>query len=164
MAERILEGLKSYIYIPDKGDKMLLTILFNHKLNQIMTDFMILSSSVSFPTKAGGISICFHCGDLSCKSLVNYRCNVLTGCTHLWTCVVSNVSVPSQTALLLVILVVPTLHIVRAGIDENIAFLLMGFGIVLSEDRMEVVDILTFYTWLLEGKWGQFFEWSQSLC
>lgn len=59
-----------------------------------------------------------------------------------------------QTALLLVVLVVPTLHIVRAGIDENIAFLLMGFGIVLSDDRMEVVKIVTFYTWLLEGMCG----------
>ncbi|KAM8876181.1 receptor for retinol uptake stra6-like [Synchiropus picturatus] len=55
-----------------------------------------------------------------------------------------------HTALLLVVTVVPTLHIVRAGIDENIAFLLLGFGIVLSEDRMEVVRIVTFYTWLLE--------------
>ncbi|KAF3686749.1 Receptor for retinol uptake stra6 [Channa argus] len=55
-----------------------------------------------------------------------------------------------ETALLLVVLVVPTLHIVRAGIDENIAFLLMGFGVVLSDDRMEVVKIVTFYTWLLE--------------
>ncbi|XP_015228861.1 PREDICTED: stimulated by retinoic acid gene 6 protein homolog [Cyprinodon variegatus] len=55
-----------------------------------------------------------------------------------------------QTALLLVVLVVPTLHIVHAGIDENIAFLLLGFGIVLSDDRMEVVRIVTFYTWLLE--------------
>ncbi|AWP01163.1 putative stimulated by retinoic acid 6 protein -like [Scophthalmus maximus] len=55
-----------------------------------------------------------------------------------------------HTALLLVVLVVPTLHIVRAGIDENIAFLLLGVGIVLSDDRMEVVKIVTFYTWLLE--------------
>ncbi|XP_017282207.1 receptor for retinol uptake stra6 [Kryptolebias marmoratus] len=55
-----------------------------------------------------------------------------------------------HTALLLVVLVIPTLHIVRAGIDENIAFLLLGFGIVLSDDRMEVVRIVTFYTWLLE--------------
>uniref|UniRef100_A0A3B4UWN0 Receptor for retinol uptake STRA6 n=1 Tax=Seriola dumerili TaxID=41447 RepID=A0A3B4UWN0_SERDU len=55
-----------------------------------------------------------------------------------------------QTALLLVVMVVPTLHIVRAGIDENIAFLLLGFGIVLSDNRMEVVKIVTFYTWLLE--------------
>eukprot|EP00064_Thunnus_orientalis_P021983 superscaffoldBa00007025_g22158 len=56
-----------------------------------------------------------------------------------------------ETALLLVVLVVPTLHIVRSGIDENIAFLLLGFGIVLSDNRMEVVQIVTFYTWLLEG-------------
>ncbi|XP_038557845.1 receptor for retinol uptake stra6-like [Micropterus salmoides] len=55
-----------------------------------------------------------------------------------------------HVALLLVVLVVPNLHIVRAGIDENIAFLLMGFGIILSDDRMEVVRIVTFYTWLLE--------------
>nr|XP_057944707.1 receptor for retinol uptake stra6-like isoform X2 [Doryrhamphus excisus] len=55
-----------------------------------------------------------------------------------------------HTALLLVVSVVPTLHIVRAGIDENIAFLLLGFGIILSDDRMEVVQIVTFYTWLLE--------------
>ncbi|XP_034015423.1 receptor for retinol uptake stra6-like [Thalassophryne amazonica] len=55
-----------------------------------------------------------------------------------------------HVALLLVVLVIPTLHIVRAGIDENIAFLLLGFGIILSDDRMEVVRILTFYTWLLE--------------
>ncbi|KAJ4947202.1 hypothetical protein JOQ06_009240 [Pogonophryne albipinna] len=55
-----------------------------------------------------------------------------------------------HVALLLVVLVVPILHIVRAGIDENIAFLLLGFGIVLSDDRMEVVQIVTFYTWLLE--------------
>lgn len=52
---------------------------------------------------------------------------------------------------MLVVTVVPTLHIVRAGIDENIAFLLLNFGIVLSEDRTEVVQIVTFYTWLLEG-------------
>ncbi|CAN9506664.1 unnamed protein product [Ophioblennius macclurei] len=55
-----------------------------------------------------------------------------------------------HTALLLVVLVIPTLHIVRAGIDENIAFLLLGFGIILSDDRMEVVNIVIFYTWLLE--------------
>uniref|UniRef100_UPI0009B42CB2 stimulated by retinoic acid gene 6 protein homolog n=1 Tax=Monopterus albus TaxID=43700 RepID=UPI0009B42CB2 len=42
-----------------------------------------------------------------------------------------------HSALLLVVLVVPTLHIVCAGIDENIAFLLLRFGIVLSDDRME---------------------------
>ncbi|XP_072320873.1 receptor for retinol uptake stra6-like [Eucyclogobius newberryi] len=55
-----------------------------------------------------------------------------------------------HTALLLIILVVPTLHIVRAGIDENMFYLMMGFGIVLSDDRQETVRILIFYTWLLE--------------
>ncbi|KAK7912421.1 hypothetical protein WMY93_012632 [Mugilogobius chulae] len=55
-----------------------------------------------------------------------------------------------HTALLLIVLVVPTLHIVRAGIDENMYFLMMGFGIVLSDDRQETVRILVFYTWLLE--------------
>uniref|UniRef100_A0A8C6WZE7 Receptor for retinol uptake STRA6 n=1 Tax=Neogobius melanostomus TaxID=47308 RepID=A0A8C6WZE7_9GOBI len=55
-----------------------------------------------------------------------------------------------HTSLLLIILVVPTLHIVRAGIDENMFYLLMGFGITLSDDRQETVQILIFYTWLLE--------------
>uniref|UniRef100_A0AAV2LUP6 Receptor for retinol uptake STRA6 n=1 Tax=Knipowitschia caucasica TaxID=637954 RepID=A0AAV2LUP6_KNICA len=57
-----------------------------------------------------------------------------------------------HTALLLIVLVVPTLHIIRAGIDENMFYLMMGFGIVLSEDRQETVQILIFYTWLLEGR------------
>ncbi|XP_038855961.1 receptor for retinol uptake stra6-like [Salvelinus namaycush] len=55
-----------------------------------------------------------------------------------------------QVALLLVVLVIPTLHIVRAGIDDKFPFLLEGFGIVLSEDRMEVVQIVIHYTWCLE--------------
>ncbi|XP_030231949.1 receptor for retinol uptake stra6 [Gadus morhua] len=55
-----------------------------------------------------------------------------------------------HVALLLVVLVVPVLHIVRAGIDQDIAFLLMGFNIILSEDKAEVVQIVTYYTWLLE--------------
>uniref|UniRef100_A0A668ACV1 Receptor for retinol uptake STRA6 n=1 Tax=Myripristis murdjan TaxID=586833 RepID=A0A668ACV1_9TELE len=55
-----------------------------------------------------------------------------------------------EVALLLVVLVIPPLHIVQAGIDKNIAFLLSGFQIHLSDDNMEVVRIVTFYTWLLE--------------
>jgi hypothetical protein len=35
--------------------------------------------------------------------------------------------------------------------DQDIAFLLMGFNIILSEDKAEVVQIVTYYTWLLEG-------------
>lgn len=71
---------------------------------------------------------------------------------------------PRQTALLLVVAVVPTLHIVRAGIDENVAFLLLSVGIVLSEDRTEVVQIVTFYAWLLEGSSGPFGACSNLSC
>ncbi|KAG5839531.1 hypothetical protein ANANG_G00205950 [Anguilla anguilla] len=55
-----------------------------------------------------------------------------------------------QVALLLIAGVVPVLHIVRAGINEDIAFLLAGFNIILSEDRAEVVKIVIYYTWCLE--------------
>ncbi|KAL3993362.1 C-type lectin domain family 10 member A [Sarotherodon galilaeus] len=93
LAERILEVIKGYIYIPEK--------VFRFPLKLAVSSF------------------------ITCVAIYH-------------------------TALLIVVLVVPTLHIVRAGIDENIAFLLLGFGIVLSDDRMEVVRIVTFYTWLLE--------------
>ncbi|KAJ8335483.1 hypothetical protein SKAU_G00388250 [Synaphobranchus kaupii] len=55
-----------------------------------------------------------------------------------------------QMTLLLVTAVVPTLHIVRAGVDEDIAFLLAGFNIVLSDDRAEVVKIVVYYMWCVE--------------
>ncbi|KAK6309443.1 hypothetical protein J4Q44_G00209060 [Coregonus suidteri] len=55
-----------------------------------------------------------------------------------------------QMALVLVASVVPTLQIVRRGIDEDITFLLAGFNIVLSEDRAEVVQILVYYMWCVE--------------
>ncbi|XP_061077224.1 receptor for retinol uptake stra6 [Conger conger] len=55
-----------------------------------------------------------------------------------------------QVALLLITGVVPILHIVRAGINEDIAFLLAGFNIILSEDRAEVVKIVIHYMWCLE--------------
>ncbi|KAM6961080.1 receptor for retinol uptake stra6 [Aplochiton taeniatus] len=55
-----------------------------------------------------------------------------------------------QMALILVTAVVPTLHIVRRGINEDIAFLLAGFNIILSEDRGEVVKIVTHYMWCVE--------------
>lgn len=58
----------------------------------------------------------------------------------------------SQMALILVTSVVPTLQIVRRGVDDKIAFLLAGFNIVLSEDRDEVVRIVVFYMWCVEGK------------
>ncbi|KAL0154824.1 hypothetical protein M9458_049087, partial [Cirrhinus mrigala] len=53
-------------------------------------------------------------------------------------------------ALLLVSGVLPTLHIVRRGVDENIAFLLAGFNIILSDDRQEVVKIVIYYLWCVE--------------
>lgn len=55
-------------------------------------------------------------------------------------------------ALLLVTAVVPTLQIIRRGLDEDIAFLLAGFKIILSDDRKEVVRIVSYYMWCVEGK------------
>lgn len=55
-------------------------------------------------------------------------------------------------ALLLVSGVLPTLHIVRRGVDENIAFLLAGFNIILSDDRQEVVRIVMYYLWCVESE------------
>lgn len=55
-------------------------------------------------------------------------------------------------ALLLVTGVVPTLHIVRKGVNEDIAFLLAGFNIILSDDRKEVVKIVEYYMWCVEGE------------
>lgn len=55
-----------------------------------------------------------------------------------------------QMALLLVAGVVPTLQIARRGVNEDIAFLLAGFNIVLSEDRAEVVRIVVYYMWCVE--------------
>lgn len=54
--------------------------------------------------------------------------------------------------LLLISGVLPTLHIIRRGVDENIAFLLAGFNIILSNDRQEVVRIVVYYTWCVEGE------------
>lgn len=63
------------------------------------------------------------------------------------------VSPAPQMAVLLISCVVPTLQIVRAGVDEDIAFLLAGFNIILSEDRQEVVKIVVYYMWCVEGEW-----------
>lgn len=104
---------------------------------------MHLYFSVPVSTQTCGVSIRRLPGHLPRKTGPSGAERPRDGCIY---CLVSR-----QTALLLVVTVVPTLHIVRAGIDENIAFLLLGVGIVLSEDRMEVVQIVTFYTWLLEG-------------
>ncbi|KAK1160942.1 hypothetical protein AOXY_G19791 [Acipenser oxyrinchus oxyrinchus] len=63
--------------------------------------------------------------------------------------VVSIISV-YQVMLLLVLLVIPTLQKVRGGVNEDIAFLLAGFNIVLSENRAEVVEIVKNYLWTVE--------------
>ncbi|CAK6432707.1 unnamed protein product [Pipistrellus nathusii] len=55
-----------------------------------------------------------------------------------------------QVALLLLVGVVPTIQKVRAGITTDISYLLAGFGIVLSEDRQEVVELVKYHLWTLE--------------
>lgn len=57
-----------------------------------------------------------------------------------------------QVALLLLVGVVPTIQKVRAGITTDISYLLAGFGIVLSEDRQEVVELVKYHLWTLEGE------------
>ncbi|XP_029807248.1 receptor for retinol uptake STRA6 [Suricata suricatta] len=55
-----------------------------------------------------------------------------------------------QVALLLLVGVVPTIQKVRAGITTDATYLLAGFGIVLSEDRQEVVGLVKHQLWALE--------------
>lgn len=55
-----------------------------------------------------------------------------------------------QMALLLISGVLPTLHIVCRGVDENTAFLLAGFNIILADDRQEVIRIVVYYMWCVE--------------
>ncbi|XP_035883895.1 receptor for retinol uptake STRA6 isoform X2 [Phyllostomus discolor] len=55
-----------------------------------------------------------------------------------------------QVALLLLVAVVPTIQKVRAGITTDVSYLLAGFGVVLSEDRQEVVKLVKHHLWALE--------------
>ncbi|XP_078388414.1 receptor for retinol uptake stra6 [Cetorhinus maximus] len=55
-----------------------------------------------------------------------------------------------QFALLLVVYVVPTLQKMRAGVQEQISYTLEGFGVNLSEDRSEVLNIVKYYIWTVE--------------
>lgn len=57
--------------------------------------------------------------------------------------------------LLIILTVVPTLQIARLGVDEDVANLLAGFKIVLSPDKHEVVRIVVYYMWCVEGGWNQ---------
>ncbi|XP_051012512.1 receptor for retinol uptake STRA6 [Acomys russatus] len=56
-----------------------------------------------------------------------------------------------QVALLLMVSVVPTMQKVRAGITTDVSYLLAGFGIVLSEDRQEVVKLVKHHLWAVEA-------------
>lgn len=55
-----------------------------------------------------------------------------------------------QVALLLLVAVVPTIQKVRVGITTEVSYLLAGFGVVLSEDRQEVVKLVKHHLWALE--------------
>lgn len=57
-----------------------------------------------------------------------------------------------QVALLLLVSVVPTVQKVRAGINTDVSYLLAGFGIVLSEDKQEVVELVKHHLWAVEGE------------
>lgn len=146
---------KSYIYIPDKGLLTLTLLSQVHRSHtKLRNNLLHLYFSLQVSTQTCSVSIRRLSGHLPRKTGPSQAERHRDGCIY---CLVSH-----QTALLLVVTVVPTLHIVRAGIDENIAFLLLGVGIVLSEDRMEVVQIVTFYTWLLEGSPNYFVSVSTS--
>ncbi|XP_037358019.1 receptor for retinol uptake STRA6 isoform X2 [Talpa occidentalis] len=55
-----------------------------------------------------------------------------------------------QVALLLLVGVVPAIHKVRAGVSTDVSYMLAGFGIVLSDDRQEVVELVRHHLWALE--------------
>lgn len=66
LAERTLEVIKGYIYIPEKGEMNAtdhvntFAVVENPACN-------FVSFSVPFSSKAGGLSFCHLCGHLSCK-------------------------------------------------------------------------------------------------
>ncbi|XP_020850354.1 receptor for retinol uptake STRA6 isoform X1 [Phascolarctos cinereus] len=55
-----------------------------------------------------------------------------------------------QEALLFLVAFVPILQKARAGITEEVTYLLAGFGLVLSEDKLEVIELVKYYLWALE--------------
>jgi hypothetical protein len=57
-----------------------------------------------------------------------------------------------QVALLLLVSVVPTMQKVRAGLTTDVSYLMAGFGIVLSEDKQEVLELVKHHLWALEGE------------
>lgn len=69
----------------------------------------------------------------------------------------SHGTAPSQVALLLLVAVVPTIQIVRAGMTKDIVVLLVQFGLVPSEspaipgDMEKELNTVKYYLWSLEG-------------
>ena len=61
-------------------------------------------------------------------------------------------------SLLLISTVVPVLQTARAGVDGDIANVLAGFKIMLSPDKNEVVRIVIYYMWCVEGEWNNWAE------
>ena len=57
--------------------------------------------------------------------------------------------------LLLFSSVLPPLQTARSGVDEDVANLLASFKIMLSLDKHEVVRIVVYYMWCVEGEWNQ---------
>lgn len=57
-----------------------------------------------------------------------------------------------KVSLLLISGVVPTLQTARSGVTEDIANVLAGFRIMLSPDKKEVVQIVVYYMWCVEGE------------
>nr|XP_033775612.1 receptor for retinol uptake STRA6 [Geotrypetes seraphini]XP_033775613.1 receptor for retinol uptake STRA6 [Geotrypetes seraphini]XP_033775614.1 receptor for retinol uptake STRA6 [Geotrypetes seraphini]XP_033775615.1 receptor for retinol uptake STRA6 [Geotrypetes seraphini] len=55
-----------------------------------------------------------------------------------------------QVALLLLVFFLPTMQRIRAGIGDDFALMLAGFGIVLAKDKTEVVNVVKYYLWALE--------------
>ncbi|XP_062926538.1 receptor for retinol uptake stra6 isoform X2 [Mobula hypostoma] len=55
-----------------------------------------------------------------------------------------------QVALLLVVTVVPSLQKMRAGVREEISYVLEGFGIKLSDKRSETLKIVKYFFWIFE--------------
>ncbi|CAM9895698.1 unnamed protein product [Lampetra planeri] len=55
-----------------------------------------------------------------------------------------------QVALVLVVLLVPLLQKVRSGVSVDIVYLLAGFGVILSQDNAEAVEIFKHFLWVLE--------------
>ncbi|XP_074153112.1 receptor for retinol uptake STRA6 [Sminthopsis crassicaudata] len=55
-----------------------------------------------------------------------------------------------QVGLLLLVAFVPIIQKTRAGITVEVTYLLAGFGVVLSENKTEVIELVKYYLWTLE--------------